>query len=458
MAWIDEVENALYGIGGTGTLSEIYSQIQETTNRELVPSWQAIVRRTLEEASSDSESYLGKKDIFYSVDGIGKGKWGLRDEKSLAELFIKISKGYGSYRKSKGTDSNHPTYKLVVREVPSVIQKMNFIEKRNYKIKGSTGVGNVTAAPWIAIMDKAVTDVPTREYYVVYLYSVDLDRIYLSLAFGVTKFSELHGEGKKILRALEKASNEMSRKLYINEKMIRGKLNLDREEKSKLHLKYEFSNIAAIEYKISDLPDDRILKQDLRDMLDLYTQAWRKIGTGFDEKMSEESVNIKEKKPEVIEFRERMKPNSRKKGEKNFTRKNYSKESRLVGNEGERIVFEEEKKKLNSLGRPDLSKKVRWVADEGEKPGWDIESFDKEGNIMRIEVKASKGRKNNIIITENEKLKAEEYGDSFFLAIVENVLHKSKCPTIEYIRNPMKKFGSMNNPSPLSWKMNLWNE
>ena len=458
MAWIDEVERALHEIGGNGTLSEIYSQIQKTTNRELVPSWQAIVRRTLEESSSDTESYLGKKDIFYSVDGIGKGKWGIREKKSLAELLKKISKGYRNYRKSKGTDSNDPTYKLVVRDVPSMIQKMNFIEKRNYKIKGSTGVGNVTAAPWIAIMDKAVTDVPTKEYYVVYLYSVDLDRIYLSLAFGVTKFTELHGEGKKIIRALEKASNEMSRKLHINEKMIRGKLDLDREEKSKLHQKYEFSNIAAIAYIISDLPEDRILKQDLCDMLDLYTQAWRKVGAGFDEKISEELVNIKQKTPEVIEFRERIKPSSRKKGEKNFARKNYSKESRLVGNEGERIVFEEEKKKLNSLGRFDLSEKVRWVADEGEKPGWDIESFDKEGKIMRIEVKASKGRKNNIIITENERLKAEEYGDSFFLAIVENVLHKSKSPTIEYIQNPIEKFGNINNPSPLSWKMNLWKE
>ena len=193
-------------------------------------------------------------------------------------------------------------------------------------------------------------------------------------------------------------------------------------------------------------------------MLDLYTQAWRKVGAGFDEKISEELVNIKQKTPEVIEFRERIKPSSRKKGEKNFARKNYSKESRLVGNEGERIVFEEEKKKLNSLGRFDLSEKVRWVADEGEKPGWDIESFDKEGKIMRIEVKASKGRKNNIIITENERLKAEEYGDSFFLAIVENVLHKSKSPTIEYIQNPIEKFGNINNPSPLSWKMNLWKE
>jgi hypothetical protein len=39
----------------------------------------AIVRRELEYNSSDSESYQGRHDLFYSVKGIGEGVWGLRE-------------------------------------------------------------------------------------------------------------------------------------------------------------------------------------------------------------------------------------------------------------------------------------------------------------------------------------------------------------------------------------------
>jgi predicted restriction endonuclease len=43
----------------------------------------AIVRRELEYNSSDSESYQGRYDLFYSVNGIGEGVWGLRESLAL---------------------------------------------------------------------------------------------------------------------------------------------------------------------------------------------------------------------------------------------------------------------------------------------------------------------------------------------------------------------------------------
>ena len=44
--------------------------------------WQAIVRRAIETNSSDSENFHGRaeSDIFYSVEGIGHGVWGLREQ------------------------------------------------------------------------------------------------------------------------------------------------------------------------------------------------------------------------------------------------------------------------------------------------------------------------------------------------------------------------------------------
>lgn len=76
--WREEVEAALQTLGGQGTLEEIYSQVRKATKRELPPTWQAIVRRELEYNSTDSDSYQGRHNLFYSVRGIGQGVWGLR--------------------------------------------------------------------------------------------------------------------------------------------------------------------------------------------------------------------------------------------------------------------------------------------------------------------------------------------------------------------------------------------
>lgn len=41
--------------------------------------WHSQVRMTIQRFSSDSTTYKGTNDYFYSVDGIGKGHWGLRE-------------------------------------------------------------------------------------------------------------------------------------------------------------------------------------------------------------------------------------------------------------------------------------------------------------------------------------------------------------------------------------------
>ena len=109
---------------------------------------------------------------------------------------------YHEYRESPTTISEHPAFDIVVRKIPEIIEDIASDRGRDYKVKGSTGAGFVTAAPWIAVLDRAVTDKPTQGYYVVYLYSVDLQSVYLSLAFGVTAFKELHGGSQRMRNIL----------------------------------------------------------------------------------------------------------------------------------------------------------------------------------------------------------------------------------------------------------------
>ena len=80
MTWLEEVINALESLGGVAHYSEIYDYIEKNTSRDLPSSWKDIIRKIIEDHSSDSNNFKSKKDIFYSVKGLGKGVWGLRSE------------------------------------------------------------------------------------------------------------------------------------------------------------------------------------------------------------------------------------------------------------------------------------------------------------------------------------------------------------------------------------------
>jgi putative restriction endonuclease len=76
--WKEDIVEALRQLGGEGHYSEIYPLVAKIRNEKILPpSWKQIIRRTIEVASADSENHTGKENLFYSVEGIGSGVWGL---------------------------------------------------------------------------------------------------------------------------------------------------------------------------------------------------------------------------------------------------------------------------------------------------------------------------------------------------------------------------------------------
>ncbi len=78
MTYKDGVVEALKRLNGHAYLKDIYIVFEEIFDKPLVLSWKAVVRATLERSSSDSNVYDGVDDLFYSVEGIGNGHWGLK--------------------------------------------------------------------------------------------------------------------------------------------------------------------------------------------------------------------------------------------------------------------------------------------------------------------------------------------------------------------------------------------
>ncbi len=84
ISWLSDVIKTLENLGGEAHYKEIYKEaenIRRARSASWPPSAKEIIRRTLEEQSSDTDSFKGK-DLFFSTQGIGNGVWGLRESDS----------------------------------------------------------------------------------------------------------------------------------------------------------------------------------------------------------------------------------------------------------------------------------------------------------------------------------------------------------------------------------------
>lgn len=82
-----------------------------------------------------------------------------------------------------------------------------------------------------------------------------------------------------------------------------------------------------------------------------------------------------------------------------------------IGLEGERYIFEKEQEKLRTAGYGKWADCVRHIAAEDSKAGYDVLSFDLDGNELHIEVKTtlrSREMDAGFFLSENERAKASE--------------------------------------------------
>lgn len=75
----ETVVAALRSLGGQGRPVEIAAEIRRIFPTDHPSTLLQSVRGRIQECSSDSKFWKGKRDLFYSVHGIGGGVWGLRE-------------------------------------------------------------------------------------------------------------------------------------------------------------------------------------------------------------------------------------------------------------------------------------------------------------------------------------------------------------------------------------------
>lgn len=168
------------------------------------------------------------------------------------------------YPKSKnGPFAGAPIGQVIKEEIPEALR--NKLSLTDYVIKGSIGNGNFASIPWIAIMDKEITTSTRKWFYIVFLFSSDGQRIYLTLNQGITYFDE-----KKYKRPKVK---EISNKIYETfPSSTPLKMDIELNSNTPLGTGYESTTISAFEYDTSNMPSEEKLLSDLSSLLDDYSE------------------------------------------------------------------------------------------------------------------------------------------------------------------------------------------
>ena len=108
----------------------------------------------------------------------------------LSTSITEVAQSWDSYRSGKTTNKEHPMHKLVVDEIPEVLESWT-LNSSKYKFVGSDGQGNILRTPWFATLNLEVTDSATKGYYLVYLISADLKTLVLAIIVTIGKYTHL---------------------------------------------------------------------------------------------------------------------------------------------------------------------------------------------------------------------------------------------------------------------------
>ncbi len=135
----------------------------------------------------------------------------------------------------------------------------------------------------------------------------------------------------------------------------------------------------------------------------------------------------------------------------------YEKEARKLkklGDRGEKIVMDLEKKRLKDAGKKDLAKAVERVSLKSDSFGYDILSFDIDGTKRFIEVKATRSKVGpaNFFLTANE-LKTAKDLNNYFIYMVYDII--SETPKVWVIENPFNPTNSNTIMQPINYRITI---
>ncbi len=199
------------------------------------------------------------------------GEKGGSMDSNLREKFLTVLNEYLQARTERF--AGHKMGSFVRNEMTTEITRLPFIDHSQYVVTGSVGQGNWAAVPWLAIMNKDITTSTQRGYYIVYFFSEDMERLYLTLAQGVTETTK---------EEMQKIKEEIRQQIHMSQKVKKDdEIFLGTSSKAK---GYANSTAAYIAYDANKMPSEKELVEDLEGMLRYYEGfiAYKEKGTKYE--------------------------------------------------------------------------------------------------------------------------------------------------------------------------------
>jgi hypothetical protein len=298
----------------------------------------------------------------------------------------------------------------LARSVPSI---------SDLRIEGRDNTGNKSQIPWVRIYSAKLSPTAQQGWYVVYLFSADGERLFLSLGHGSTRNAGTH-QGLPNFRP--RSSEELQRLVaWAREKLpeeassVPGyTTTIQLHARTYLGPSYERGTVCAVEYLCGELPDDERLFADLRHMLRLLDGLYR---------AQVEDPAMPGKPPveleEVLGAVETAAAPSRAKSR--GSRQGYGL-TQAERSAVEGCAMRRAAEVLAALG-------YKSIRDVSLTKSYDLETVSGEGRLC-VEVKGTTSDGRSILLTPNEVALHQDQHPANALIVISNiVLKKGEIPT-----------------------------
>lgn len=384
----------------------------------------------------------------------------------MKNLFLDILTNYKNAKTDIYKDNK---VAVLVRNGANVVaSNSSIIDSEKYLIKGSAGEGKWADIPWIAILDKEITETATKGYYIVYLFCADMSGMYLSLNQGWTDYKNIYGAKQGAVK-INQVKSEWQRKISLDSTEFSFEnIDLMNEKNGYTRARgYELGHICGKYYSVNNIPDNTVLLRDLNSILGVYRElkgnlkgnsvqkknesliANATIGlskrknpindlNNFDQFIAHNDSKCIKNQPKIKYVDGGKLPDFQSKAKK-ITSSGPKKINYLdravtqikTGFVGELMIINYEIEYLISNNRRVLAEKVRHVAKENDRLGYDILSFDLDGNEKYIEVKTTKNdREEPFYITPNELECSQKNIGNYYIYRVYNC--RGKLDEVEF--------------------------
>lgn len=209
----------------------------------------------------------------------------------INEILKNIMKDYLNKKITEPFNKESSMFQLVnytsKDTIKSVIDKLH-LSNVNLEVKASCGAGGWTRYPWIAVFNPGITTTIQEGIYIVYLFSEDMKRLYLTLIQGCTNLNKRLGRREAVNEM--KLTREEFRKKYPSDLFkIDNDLKVGNDD-------YEEGCIYYKEYSIDKFPSEDKIIEDLSNLILIYNEYYSKeINCGTDYNLSGEYEMEKER-------------------------------------------------------------------------------------------------------------------------------------------------------------------